>query len=87
MQEIIDLGGPDGGRFWLVTSDHEAEHPDAQSAAVHARATGSVGCIYNGAHVTRHPFCAWTCVNCGKPWTDGHDCPERRGGASRITNT
>jgi hypothetical protein len=48
---IVDLGGPDGGRFWRVTTGEPADHPDAQAAAVHARVTGSVGCTYNGVTV------------------------------------
>lgn len=50
---LIDLGGPTGGRWWRVTSDHTADHPDAQSAAVHARVTGSVGATYNDVTVAR----------------------------------
>lgn len=49
---VIDLGGV-GARYWRVVSDHGADHPDARAAAVHARATGSVGCTYNGAKVER----------------------------------
>lgn len=48
---IIDLGGPDGGRFWRVTTGQAVDHPDAHSAAVHARVTGSVGASYNDATV------------------------------------
>lgn len=50
---IIDLGGPDGGRYWRVVSDHTVDHPDARRAAVMARATGSLGCTYNDAGVQR----------------------------------
>lgn len=50
---MIDLGGPDGGRFWWVVSDHTADDPDARSAAVYARCTGSVGGTYNEARVER----------------------------------
>lgn len=50
---IIDLGGPDGGRFWRVTSDHPVDHPDAHAAAVMARVTGSVGSTYNDVTVER----------------------------------
>jgi hypothetical protein len=50
---VIDLGGPEGGRYWMVVSDHAADDPDARSAAVHARLTGSVGCTYNDAKVER----------------------------------
>lgn len=81
VDQIIDLGGPDGGRYWLVTSDHDADHPDALNAAVHARATGSVGCAYNGATVESHPFCSacshhhgedepCLCPDCGGPVRD-----------------
>lgn len=51
---IIDLDGPEGGRYWLVTTEHEPEHPDAHAAAVQARATGSVGATYNDATVTAY---------------------------------
>lgn len=51
---IVDLGGPDGGRYWqVVTEGVRADHEDAQAAAVHARATGSVGATYNGVKVER----------------------------------
>lgn len=52
-ENIIDLGGPEGGRYWRVVSGHPVDHPDAQSAAVHARATGSVGATYNDVKVER----------------------------------
>lgn len=52
-RQVIDLGGPDGGRFWRVVSEHSPQHPDAVSAAIYARATGSVGCTYNDAKVER----------------------------------
>jgi hypothetical protein len=52
-ERVIDLGGPDGGRYWRVVSDHGVDDPDAQNAAIHARATGSVGCTYNDAKVER----------------------------------
>jgi hypothetical protein len=48
---VIDLGGPDGGRFWRVVSEHTTAHSDAISAAVYARATGSTGATYNDAKV------------------------------------
>ena len=50
---LIDLGGPEGGRYWRVTTGQSADHPDAQSAAVHARVTGSVGATYNDVTVER----------------------------------
>lgn len=46
-ENIVDLGGPDGGRFWRVTSGHSANHPNARDAAVMARVTGSVGATSN----------------------------------------
>lgn len=52
-ERIIDLGGPEGGRYWRVLTDHAVDHPDAQAAAVHAAMTGSVGCTYNDAQVER----------------------------------
>ena len=52
-QPILDLGGPDGGRYWRVVSDHAVDDPDVRAAAVHARVTGSVGCTYNDARVVR----------------------------------
>lgn len=52
-EKIVDLGAPEGGRYWRVVSDHPIDHPDVQSAAVHARVTGSVGCTYNEAKVER----------------------------------
>ena len=50
---LIDLGGPEGGRYWRVTTGQSADHPDAHAAAVHARATGSVGATYNDVTVER----------------------------------
>lgn len=48
---VIDLGGPEGGRYWVVVSGHSVNHEDARAAAVHARMTGSVGATYNEARV------------------------------------
>lgn len=50
--KIVDLGGPTGGRYWLVVSDLYNED-DAMSAAIHARVTGSVGATHNGVKVER----------------------------------
>lgn len=50
-RKILDLGGPDRGRYWRVVSDHAVDDPDVRSAAIYARVTGSVGCTYNGAEV------------------------------------
>lgn len=51
--QIVDLGAPEGGRYWRVTTGEPADHPDAQHAAVMARVTGSVGASYNGVRVER----------------------------------
>lgn len=51
--KVIDLGGPDGGRFWRITSGHVATDKDAHAAAVMARVTGSVGASVNAAVVER----------------------------------
>lgn len=51
--KIVDLEGPEASRYWRVVSDHAADHPDARAAAIHARATGSVGCTHNGVEVKR----------------------------------
>src|SRR4051794_23462584 len=41
---VIDLGGPDGGRYWVVTN-HSGPNAwkCARDAAIAARMTGSVG--------------------------------------------
>lgn len=52
-EKLIDLGGPEGGRYWRVVSDHPVDHRDARAAAAYARVTGSVGASYNGAEVER----------------------------------
>lgn len=45
--EIIDLGLPAGGRYWRVLEASGHTGVDAaRSAAIHARATGSVGATY-----------------------------------------
>ncbi len=44
---LVDLGGPDSGRYWRVTSGHLATHPDALHAAALARVTGSRGATSN----------------------------------------
>lgn len=52
--QVIDMGGPGGpGRRWRVVTDHPTDDSDVRNAAVHARVTGSVGCTYNDATVTR----------------------------------
>lgn len=43
---VVDLGEPEGGRYWVVTSGHAPDHPNAIAAAVNARATGSVGATF-----------------------------------------
>lgn len=52
---IIDAGGPEGGRYWRIITDHAADDSDIRAAVTHARVTGSVGCTYNGAKVERVP--------------------------------
>lgn len=52
-RKIIDLGGPDGGRYWRVVSGPAADDPFARAAAVQARLTGSQGATVNGACVRR----------------------------------
>lgn len=50
---MIDLGGPDGGRFWWVISGDNSDDGDARRAAIFARCSGSVGGTYNDAVVER----------------------------------
>lgn len=50
---VVDLGGPDGGRYWRIVSALALDHEDVRSAAVNGRLTGSVGCTYNEAEVER----------------------------------
>lgn len=53
---IVDLGGPDGGRYWKVTSGHLANHPDALHAAALARVTGSRGATADEVTVEAFAF-------------------------------
>jgi hypothetical protein len=50
---VLDLGDPDDGRYWKVTSDHHTDDPNVRAAAAFGRAQGMMSATHDGAHVER----------------------------------